>query len=80
MRTGKNYVEVWIRESDYDWTSHKTLVKWEYDANGGNEKCKHWFDCQVIEYPEGFDEDQKKQIDEELKQMDIDKIMITEFN
>lgn len=78
MRSGSNYIDIWIRENEYDFTAYKTLVKWEYDKNGGNEQCPYRFDCWVVEYDINLDDNQKKLIDEELKQMDIDKIMLTE--
>jgi hypothetical protein len=78
MQRGKNYVDVWIRENEYDYTAYKTLVEWEYDPNGGSETCKHWFDCWVLEYDKSLNENQKNQIDEELRDMDIEDIMITD--
>jgi hypothetical protein len=78
MKTGRNYVDVLVQhDMDFE-TFYEVYVAWEYDANGGNEQCKYWFDCWVEDYPGFADDELKAKIDAELKRMDIDFIMKTD--
>jgi hypothetical protein len=78
MKTGKNYVDVWVQHDvDFE-TIYDVYVAWEYDPHGGNEVTPYWFDCWVEDYPGFADDELKAKIDAELKKMDIDFIMKTD--
>jgi hypothetical protein len=76
MRTGRNYVDVWVEIDENDSDCYRTLVEWEYDPHGGNEQCPYWFDCWVVEHsPDVYL--RKDDVEKALKEMDIDDIMLT---
>lgn len=77
MKRGRNYVNVWVRIDEDDSDCYRTLVEWEYDPNGGNEECPYWFDCWVVEHcPSVYL--RKDDVEQRLKEMDIEEIMLIE--
>jgi hypothetical protein len=76
MKRGRNWVAVDIYDNNDDCILFEVLVEWEYDANGGNEACKHWFDYKIVSYsgnePTMWE---KEQIEMRMETMDIDEIM-----
>ena len=77
MRSGKSWVTVDVYDENYDCELHEVLVKWEYDPHGGNEVISHWFDYQILLYPDVSDK-VKEQIEIRLEEFDIEKIIISE--
>jgi len=75
MKRGTNWVTVPVYDENDDCTLYEVLVQWEYDPNGGNEIIEYWWDWDIIKFPEGLTDDEKKIIEYSLEDLDMERIM-----
>ena len=80
MKRGKNWVNVPVQDEEGDCTFYEVLVDWEYDPQGGNEIVPYWLSWDIIKFPEGVTDEEKKLIEFFLEDMDIEKIMLSEYD